>query len=154
MRSSLTHRRHREAPPRVSRTLRNLRDRLATAERERASLRQGNIILVDELTVTTVRLQAADERIALLQQHAERAAGAEKRAAAAEAELARLGAITVPSMVRDTTAPDEQATAPHGVRTIGGPAAVMPLAEAARRGHFGSAADTMPLRQVDAGEVA
>jgi hypothetical protein len=54
--------------------------------------------------------------------------------------------ITVPPMIRDTTAPDEQATAPHGVRTVNGPAAVIPLAEAARRGHFGGAADTLPLR--------
>jgi hypothetical protein len=40
------------------------------------------------------------------------------------------------------------------VRTVNGPAEVLPLAEAARRGHFGSAADTMPIRQADDGEVA
>ncbi|WP_407563372.1 hypothetical protein [Streptomyces sp. 184] len=54
--------------------------------------------------------------------------------------------ITVPPMVRDTTDPAAQATAPHGVRTVDGPAEVMPLAEAARRGHFGAGGDTMPLR--------
>ncbi|WP_225794725.1 hypothetical protein [Streptomyces aculeolatus] len=155
-------RRHREAPPRASTKLRLLRDRLADAEQQRDGLRQRNIILADELIVTTARLQAADERIALLQQQAERAADAEKRAAAAESKLAEVGAITVPPMVRNVTAPDDQATAPHGVRTIGGPAArVMPLAEAARRGHFGTAGDTMPLRVgrqpgqgEDTGEVA
>lgn len=118
---------------------RDLRDRLDAVERERDGLRQRNIILADELTVTTVLLEAADERIVLLQQQAERVADAEKRAAAAEAELARLGAITVPPMVRNTDAPDDQATVPHGVRTVNGPVAVMPLAEAARRGHVPTA---------------
>jgi hypothetical protein len=146
-------RRHREAPPRPSTKLRDLRNRLAAVERERNELRQRSILVGEQLGVTTVQLQAANDRIALLQQQAERAAGAEKRAAAAEAKLAELGAITVPPMVRDTTAPDAQATAPHGVRTANGPAEVMPLGEAARRGHFVTA-DTMPLRQVDDGEVA
>lgn len=147
-------RRHREAPPRTSTKLRDLRDRLAAVERERTGLRQRNIILADELGITTVQLQAANDRISLLQQQAERAADAEKRAAAAEAELARLGAIDVPPMVRNTDAADDQATAPHGVRTVNGPVDVMPLAEAAKRGHFGPAADgdTRELRTAE--EVA